>query len=57
MASDVSYSRALQERALAAWNGNDANAFLKAQAELLKRAKLNSLAAQGTYDPRMEVGA
>jgi fructose-bisphosphate aldolase, class I len=51
-----SYSRALQERALAAWNGNDANAS-KAQAELLKRAKLNSLAAQGQYDPRMEAGS
>jgi fructose-bisphosphate aldolase, class I len=48
-----SFSRALQEPALAAWKGNDANAH-EAQAELLKRARLASLAASGKYDPQME---
>jgi fructose-bisphosphate aldolase, class I len=48
-----SFSRALQEPALTAWDGKDANAAT-AQRALLKRARLNSLAAQGKYDPRME---
>ncbi len=48
-----SFSRALQQPALAAWNGNDANTG-RAQRELLKRARLNSLAAQGKYEPNME---
>ncbi len=49
-----SYSRALEQPALAAWNGNDTNTA-RAQRELLKRARLNSLAAQGKYEPSMEV--
>jgi fructose-bisphosphate aldolase, class I len=48
-----SFSRALQEPALTAWHGNDANAH-QAQAALLKRAQLASLAALGKYDPEME---
>jgi fructose-bisphosphate aldolase class I len=49
-----SYSRALEQPALAAWNGNDTNTG-RAQRALLKRARLNSLAAQGKYEPSMEV--
>lgn len=45
-----SYSRALEEPVLAAWKGDPANAG-KAQQALLDRAKQNSLAALGTYDP------
>jgi len=48
-----SFSRALQDTALATWRGNEANAQ-RAQAELLKRARLASLATQGKYDPTME---
>jgi len=48
-----SYGRALQAAALKAWNGNDAN-VAAAQAELHKRAKLNSAAALGRYDAALE---
>jgi len=41
-----SYGRALQASALKAWSGKDAKA---GQAELLKRARANSLAAVGKY--------
>ena len=43
-----SYGRALQEPALQAWAGDDAN-IEKAQAALLKRAELNSAASIGQY--------
>lgn len=48
-----SYGRALQDDALKAWAGNSAN-FPTAQAALLKRAKLNSLAQLGEYSSTME---
>lgn len=43
-----SYGRALQEDCLKAWGGKTAN-VAKAQAELLNRAQLNSLACFGEY--------
>jgi len=43
-----SYGRALQDSALKTWAGKAENAT-KAQEMLLKRARLNSLAALGTY--------
>jgi len=49
----ISYGRALQQPALQAWQGKVENREV-AQHALLKRAKLNSLARQGTYDPAME---
>ena len=49
----ISYGRALQQPALHAWNGKPEN-IRKAQQALLKRARLNSLARQGKYDPAME---
>lgn len=48
-----SYGRALQEDCLKAWGGQDAN-IAKAQAALLKRAQLNSMAAMGEYQESME---
>jgi fructose-bisphosphate aldolase class I len=48
-----SYGRALQDNALSAWSGNGAN-IGAAQKELLRRAKLNGLAATGAYAPAME---
>jgi fructose-bisphosphate aldolase class I len=48
-----SYGRALQQPALQAWNGSDAN-VPAAQAALIKRARLNMLAALGKYTPEME---
>jgi len=48
-----SYGRALQQAALHAWNGSDANAKV-AQAAFLKRARLNMLAALGKYTAEME---
>jgi fructose-bisphosphate aldolase class I len=48
-----SYARALQEPVLEVWKGKDENKD-KAQKELLKRARLNSLAREGKYDPEME---
>ena len=49
----ISYGRALQQTALQAWKGKNANASLAQQA-LLQRAKLNSLAQLGKYNPDME---
>jgi fructose-bisphosphate aldolase class I len=49
----ISYGRALQQPALQAWGGQTGNAEAAQQA-LLKRARLNSLARQGEYDPGME---
>lgn len=48
-----SYGRALQEPALKAWQGKDAN-VPAAQAALFKRAKLNAMAAMGEYQTEME---
>jgi fructose-bisphosphate aldolase class I len=48
-----SYGRALQAAALRAWRGDPANRDA-AQAALLQRAKLNSLARFGKYSPGME---
>ena len=44
-----SYSRALEEPVLAAWQGKDEN-VAKAQKVLLQRCKMNSLAQQGKYE-------
>jgi fructose-bisphosphate aldolase class I len=49
----ISYGRAFQQPALQAWAGQAENAEA-AQKALLKRARLNSLARQGEYDPSME---
>ncbi len=49
----ISYGRALQQPALQAWRGKAEN-VAAAQQALLKRARLNSLARQGKYDPSME---
>ncbi len=49
----ISYGRALQQPALHAWSGKPENRQ-QAQQELLKRARLNSLARQGKYEPTME---
>lgn len=49
-----SYSRALEEPVLAAWKGESANKE-KAQAALLARARQNSLASLGTYNPSEDV--
>jgi fructose-bisphosphate aldolase class I len=49
----ISYGRALQQPALQAWGGNPAHTEA-AQKALLKRARLNSLAMRGAYDPGME---
>jgi fructose-bisphosphate aldolase class I len=51
-----SYGRALQDTALRAWGGNDAG-FQGGQKQLYQRAKLNGLAAGGTYKPSMETAA
>lgn len=48
-----SYGRALQDNALKAWQGKSEN-VAKAQQELLKRSKLNALAAQGQYKDALE---
>ena len=48
-----SYGRALQAPALKAWSG-ETNNISEAQKAFLKRAKLNSLASKGEYDPTME---
>ena len=50
-----SYGRALQEPCLATWQGNK-NQVQAAQNILLQRAKLNSLACYGEYDPALESG-
>ena len=48
-----SYSRALQNPVQAAWQGDPANQGA-AQKAFLKRARLNSLARKGQYEPAME---
>lgn len=48
-----SYSRALEEPVLKAWQGKDEN-IPQAQEALLKRLRLNSLADTGAYEPSME---
>ena len=52
----ISYGRALQQPALHAWLGRSGNREAAQQA-LLKRARLNSLARKGEYDPSMEQAA
>jgi fructose-bisphosphate aldolase class I len=49
----LSYGRALQQPTLQAWAGKTANREAAQQA-LQQRARLNSLARQGSYDPSME---
>jgi fructose-bisphosphate aldolase class I len=51
-----SYGRALQEDSLSAWGGRAAG-FAAGQSALSIRAKLNSLAAGGTYKSSMEAAA
>jgi fructose-bisphosphate aldolase class I len=51
-----SYGRALQETALSAWAGRPSS-FAAGQHELALRAKLNRLAAGGTYTSSMETSA
>ena len=51
-----SYGRALQEPPLEAWRGKAAN-VAAAQQALLKRARLNSAASRGAYDPKDEASA
>lgn len=51
-----SYGRALQEPALQAWRGDEANAALT-QAALYHRAKLNGAARFGDYSPAMELAS
>jgi fructose-bisphosphate aldolase class I len=48
-----SYGRALQQPALKAWKGSAAN-VAAAQAALLHRAHMNSLACLGRYSPELE---
>ena len=48
-----SYSRAVQQPALEAWAGKDAN-VVAAQQALYHRAKCNSAARRGEYTPEME---
>jgi len=48
-----SYGRALQQAAMQIWNGQDVN-ISAAQKELYHRAKLNSAAALGQYQPESE---
>ncbi len=49
-----SYGRAIQNPALAIWASDTQENVAKAQEALLFRCKMNSLAAQGTYDASME---
>lgn len=49
-----SYGRALQEECLQAWQGKSEN-ISKAQSVLLERARLNSLACMGEYEPATTV--
>src|SRR6202166_4524995 len=51
-----SYGRALQEYALSAWGGKPM-AFAAGQQALAVRAKMNSLAPRGPYQPSMEKSA
>ena len=52
-ALSFSYGRALQASALRVWQGAAAN-VAAAQREFAKRARLNSLATAGQYDPSLE---
>ena len=49
----ISYGRALQQPALQAWQGKPEN-VAAAQHQLLKRARLNSIARQGEYNSSLE---
>ena len=49
----ISYGRALQQPCLQAWQGKQEN-VKAAQAALLKRARLNSIARQGEYNSELE---
>jgi fructose-bisphosphate aldolase class I len=51
-----SYGRALQTAALLAWNG-DARNLAQAQAAFAHRAKMNALAAQGTWARELDRAA
>lgn len=51
-----SYGRALQTAALLAWNGQAKNIGV-AQTAFAHRAKMNSLAALGTYTPELDIAA
>mgnify|MGYP001581658678 CR=1 FL=1 len=53
-ALSFSFGRALQQSALHAWNGNNAN-IPATQAALLHRAEMSSKAALGKYSPELEV--
>ncbi len=55
-AFSFSYGRALQAPALKAWGGSDDN-IAAGQAAYGKRARLNGLAASGTYDAAMEAAS
>ena len=50
-----SFGRALQQPALAAWRGEDAN-VVAAQRALIHRANMNGAALRGSYSPVMEHG-
>ena len=52
-ALSISYGRALQQSALQVWPGDPFNIEV-AQAELVKRARLNSIAMRGEYRPELE---
>ena len=51
-----SYGRALQAAAMKTWAGDHAN-FDAAQMVVLRRARMNGLAAQGHYKPELEKAA
>jgi fructose-bisphosphate aldolase class I len=53
-ALSFSFGRALQQSALHAWNGKNAN-IPATQAALRHRAKMSSKASLGTYSPELEV--
>lgn len=55
-ALSFSYGRALQEPVLKAWVGKPEN-VVAAQRAFHRRARLNGLARQGAYQPRMELEA
>lgn len=48
-----SFARAIQQPALELWAGKDANAHAAQQA-LLHRARCNSAARRGRYDPQLD---
>ena len=51
-----SYGRALQQSALEAWKGKAAN-FAAGQKAFARRARLNGLARDGSYEAAMEQAA